>query len=157
MKKTILILPIALAFVIGISLGTGVEAGGPFDCNGCIDKGDIGKKAVGKSEIKGNAVGGSEVKGTSKLIFGSCTINIPALGPWVARTTSNTCTAPQIKDGDIIVGNIIDVSGHPFNSCLAVTTADADNGSIQVVVGNICNTSFSAHILPFGYVGFRLT
>jgi len=60
--KTITILGIAIAFVIGLSINNGVEGGAEFDCDNCIDKGDLGKNAVGKQEIKRNAVGASEIK-----------------------------------------------------------------------------------------------
>jgi len=151
MKKTILILPIALAFVIGISLGTGVEAGGPFDCNGCIDKGDIGKKAVGKSEIKPNAVGGSEMKGTLKLIFGSCEVNIA--NTLAGNSRSADCPEPAAKMGDNVIAQF---EQHFGANCLGVyQSAVIANGLVTFVLENHCGSSNDPPSNTISYILYK--
>jgi len=154
--KTIWILGLVGAFVVGISLGSGVDAGlsPDNDCDGCIDKNDIKKNAVRAKHIKKDSVGGSEVKTTSKLIFGSCEVDPPALQPGILTELSCADSRISTEDNAIAQFEITRGAGFP---CIGIISNDPLNGFLQLLFTNHCSTVQDPGAFTVSYIVFKAT
>jgi hypothetical protein len=101
--------------------------------DGTITAADLATDSVGSSEIIPNSVGAVELKEVSKLLFSECVLSSADANANVTHGLAilKTCNISGVDSDDFAVATF--TKGSP---CFAVTLADTQNGSVNVVLRN---------------------
>jgi hypothetical protein len=108
--------------------------------NNAVTAAKVKDGEIKAAEIATDAVGAAELQGVTKLLFGKCVLNnsenVPDIDP--GSGFIKTCNIIGVDSNDFAVATF--TQGSP---CFAVAGAEAQTGSVRVVIRNVCSSSDS--------------
>jgi hypothetical protein len=101
--------------------------------NNAVTAAKVKDGEIKAAEIATDAVGAAELQGVTKLLFGECVLNSGDANANVTHGFAilKTCNISGVDSDDFAVATF--TKGSP---CFAVTLADTQNGSVNVVLRN---------------------
>jgi len=108
--------------------------------NNAVTAAKIKDNEVKAPEIATDAVGAAELQGVTKLLFGKCVLNSSDNFGNITHGLGflKVCNISGVDSNDFAVATF--TQGSP---CFAISSADAQTGSVSVVLRNVCSSAAS--------------
>jgi hypothetical protein len=108
--------------------------------NESILSADIKNGEVKASDIATDAVGAAELQGVTKILFAKCALNSVEA---IASVNPGAGILVICKINGVAAGDQVMATANEMNSCFAPTSVEPSSGKVDLIIRNVCDSSFT--------------